>query len=573
MFSDHDGKLPPVNNPSDGPAASDSRGRIAADPTPVAEPAQTASTEAAERAAPVAQPALGFWSIAVEHPDRLAVVDPDHQMLTFGKLAALTNRIARGLRAAGLSAGDQVTTVLPNCFEQVAVCLAAYQSGFYVTTINWHLVAGEISYIVNDAETKALIVHSRFGDEVRRAVEDCAIAEENRFCVGGQLDGFRSFDDLTAGQSDARPEPEHLATGSYMFYTSGTTGRPKGVRRDLDPRPPDEAAATAGRLLMLFRTMPHDDNVQLTQAPLYHTAVNNWTTMSLHMGHTVVLMDRWTPEGALERIERYRVTHSHMVPTMFNRLLQLPPEVRGRYDVSSLRSMVHAAAPCPVETKRRMIEWWGDAIWEYYAATEGGGTFAGAAEWLEKPGTVGRAWPGWEVIVVDNDGTLLPSGESGTVYMKMPGTVFEYKDDPDKTAESRLRGFFTVGDIGYIDEDGYLFLNDRAGDMIIVGGVNIYPAEIEGALVQHPAVRDVAVFGVPNADTGEEIKAMIEPRPGWAPDDSTTEAIMGWLRGQVARQKLPRSVDYTTEMPRDPNGKLYKRRLRDPYWEGRATAI
>ncbi len=247
--------------------------------------------------------------------------------------------------------------------------------------------------------------------------------------------------------------------------------------------------------------------------------------------------------------------------------------MRDRYDVSSLRSMVHAAAPCPVETKRRMIEWWGDTIWEYYAATEGGGTYVSAKEWLQKPGTVGKPWPGAEVIVVDDEGEELPPYESGTVYMKMPGNTFEYKGDEEKTAESRLRGFFTVGDIGYLDDDGYLFLNDRANDMIIAGGVNIYPAEIEGALVQHEAVGDVAVFGVPNEDMGEEIKAVIELRDGWEPTDETTAAIMDWLRGQVAKQKLPHSIDYTTEMPRDPNGKLYKRRLKDPYWEGHEGRI
>ncbi len=519
---------------------------------------------------------LGLWSIARDDPDALAVVDPEHRQMTFGELAALTNRVSHGLRQAGLGKGDQVTTLLPNCFEQLAVCLAAYQSGLYVTTINWHFLGAEIGYIVNDAETKAFIVHERFGDEAAtalKALDGRVTPEANRFCAGGTVAGFRPFDELTAGHSGERPEPEQLATGSYMFYTSGTTGRPKGVKRALDPRPPDEAAATAGRLLMLFGSLPHDGNVQLTQAPLYHTAVNNWTTMSLHMGHTVVLMDRWTAEGALERIERYRVTTSHMVPTMFNRLLQLPDEVRAGYDVSSLRAMVHAAAPCPVETKRRMIEWWGDSIWEYYAATEGGGTVVPAAEWLQRPGTVGRAWPGCEVIVVDGEGDDLPAGESGTVYMKMPGAIFEYKGDAAKTEASRLRGFFTVGDIGYLDADGYLFLNDRANDMIIVGGVNVYPAEIEGELVQHPAVGDAAVFGVPNPDTGEEIKAVVEPRDGWAPGADTTAAILEWLRGRLGRQKLPRSVDYTTEMPRDPNGKLYKRKLRDSYWEGQDRAI
>ncbi len=514
--------------------------------------------------------AMGFWKIAEADPDHIAIIDPDYREMTFGELAELTNRISKGLRECGLGVGDQVTTVLPNCFEQVAVCLAASQIGCFLTTVNWHLVGPEISYIVNDSETKALIVHERFGDEAERVLEDCVTPEKNRFSVGA-VDGFRPFAELIEGQDGSRPDD--LTSGSFMFYTSGTTGRPKGVKRGLSGAHPDEASASAGGLFMLFGTMPHDGNVEITQAPMYHTAVNNWTTMALHVGHTVVLMDRWTPEDALERIERCKVTHSHMVPTMFNRLLQLPQEVRDRYDVSSLRSMVHAAAPCPVETKRKMIEWWGDTIWEYYAATEGGGTYVSAAEWTEKPGTVGKPWPGAEVIVVDDDGNPLPPYESGTVYMKMPGNTFEYKGDDEKTQRSRLRGFFTVGDVGYMDDDGFLYLNDRANDMIIVGGVNIYPAEIEGALVQHEAVGDVAVFGVPNPDTGEEIKAVVELREGWEPTDETSATIMSWLQTQVATRKLPRSVDATTEMPRDPNGKLYKRRLRDRYWEGHEGAI
>jgi len=514
---------------------------------------------------------LGLWRIAAADPGHLAVVDPAGDELTFGELAALTNRIANGLRVLGLRKGDQVTTVLPNSVEQLAVCLACFQSGFYVTTVNWHLVGPEIAYIVNDSETKALIVSERFGDEVQRALDESTVPESHRFAVG-TVPGYRPFAELVDGQPDTRPE--ELATGSFMFYTSGTTGRPKGVRRPLPDVHPDDAAAGSGGLFMLLGIMPHDGNVHITQAPLYHTAVNIWTTTSLHMGHSVVVMDRWTPEGALERIEKYRVTQSHMVPTMFHRLLALPDEVRLRYDVSSLRRMIHAAAPCPVDTKKRMIDWWGDAIWEYYAATEGGGTMVGPEDWKRFPGTVGKVWPGSQVIVVDDDGNECPTGVSGTIYMKSPAGEFEYYKDQEKTDKARLRdGFFTVGDVGYFNEEGFLFLNDRSNDMIIVGGVNIYPAEIEGQLHQHPAVADVAVFGIPNEDTGEEIKAVVELRPGWEPNDDTTAQIMEFLRGQVAKQKIPRTIDYTTEMPRDPNGKLYKRKLRDPYWQGRTRSI
>ena len=515
---------------------------------------------------------IGFWKVAEADPQHLAVVDPDYDEMTYGELYALTNQLVHAFRALGMKTGDQVTTVLPNGFEQVAVALAAFQGGFYYTPVNWHLVGPEIAYIVNDSETKVFIVHERFAAEAVRVLPEVSVPETHRFSIG-HVDGFRPFAELIKDQPTTRPDD--LATGAYMFYTSGTTGRPKGVRRALPQVSPDTMGANSGALFGLFGIKPHDDNVHITQAPLYHTAVNNWTTTSLHLGHTVVLMDKWTPEGALERYEKYKVTQSHMVPTMFNRLLQLPEEVRKRYDVSSLRRMIHAAAPCPIETKRKMIEWWGDSIWEYYAATEGGGTIVGPQQWLKYPGTVGTPWPNSDVIVVDEEGNELPPYQSGTIYMRMGGNQFEYYKDEAKTAKSRLKdsGFWTVGDVGYFNDDGYLFLNDRSNDMIIVGGVNIYPAEIEGTLVQHPAVADAAVFGVPNEDTGEEIKAVIELRDGWEPTDATTKAIMDYCRDNLARQKHPRTIDYTTEMPRDPNGKLYKRRLRDPYWQGRQRSI
>ncbi len=527
---------------------------------------------------------LGFWKIAEADPDRLAVVDPDYSETTAGELYALSNQIVHGLRQLGLKAGDQVTTLLPNSVEQLAVCLAAYQAGLYVTTVNWHLAGPEIAYILDDSETQVLIVSDRFTDEAQRAIAETDVP--HRFSVSDgssaePLPGCLPFAHLIADQPTTRPDD--LTTGSFMFYTSGTTGRPKGVRRDLPGVHPDESAAGSGGLFMLLGIDPHQDNVHITQAPLYHTAVNVWATTSLHMGHSVVLMDRWTPEGALERIDRCKVTQSHMVPTMFHRLLQLPDDIKAKYDVSSLRRMIHAAAPCPPETKLRMLDWWGDSIWEYYAATEGGGTYVGPQEWRQHPGTVGKPWPGSEVIVVDDDGNELPAGQSGTIYMKMPNMTFSYYKDKDKTAKARLGDFFTVGDVGYFNDEGYLFLNDRSTDMIIVGGVNIYPAEIEGALLQSPLVGDAAVFGIPNPDMGEEIKAVVELSAGAAgadgsaagalTEDQAREQIMAHLRDQIAKQKWPHSLDFIDEMPRDPNGKLYKRRLRDPYWEGQQQKI
>lgn len=297
-----------------------------------------------------------------------------------------------------------------------------------------------------------------------------------------------------------------------MNYTSGTTGRPRGIRRPLSGRLPEESHL--GGFLGIFGIKPFDDNVHLVCSPLYHTAVLQFAGASLHIGHPLVLMDRWTPEEMLRLIDTHRCTHTHMVPTQFHRLLALPDEVKRRYDVTAMRHAIHGAAPCPDHVKRAMIGWWGKCVEEYYAASEGGGAFATAEDWLRKPGTVGRAWPISELAVFDDDGNRLPPGELGTVYLKMNTGGFSYHKDETKTKKNRIGDFFTVGDLGILDEDGYLFLRDRKIDMIISGGVNIYPAEIEGALLGHPAVADVAVFGIPHPDWGEEVKAVVEPAEG-----------------------------------------------------------
>jgi long-chain acyl-CoA synthetase len=313
--------------------------------------------------------------------------------------------------------------------------------------------------------------------------------------------------------------------------------------------------------------------VHICGSPLYHTAVLNFSAISIQLGHKVVLMDKWDPEEMLSLIAEHRVTHSHMVPTQFRRLLALPAEVRARYDVSSLRNVIHGAAPCPPEVKRQMLDWWGPVITEYYAATEGGGTKISGEEWLAHPGSVGKAWPYSVVKVLDDDGNELPAGEVGTVYMQMGGSSFAYHNDKKKTEENRAGDLFTVGDVGYLDEEGYLFLQDRKTNMIISGGVNVYPAEIENELIMHPKVLDVAVFGVPDEDWGESIKAVVQPAEGVVGDDALTAELMGYASARLAKFKLPKSIDYIAEMPRDPNGKLYKRKLRDPYWEGRGAKI
>ncbi|MEY2588884.1 MAG: long-chain acyl-CoA synthetase, partial [Acidimicrobiaceae bacterium] len=511
---------------------------------------------------------LGFFRQAEASPDRVALVDADGTEVSAGDLAARANQVAHGLRAAGLDNGDTVAVVVPNGAPMLEVYLAATSIGLYVTPINHHLVGPEIAYILSDSDAKVLVGHERFADVLTIAVAESGFPLEQAFAIG-EIPGWRAYDELTAGQPTDRPE--RRSAGGPMHYTSGTTGRPKGVKRALPEIDPDELAGLYSMFLMLFGVQPEDGNVHITGSPLYHTAVLLWTANSLHMGHAVVLMDKWTPEGMLQLIERHKVTTSHMVPTQFHRILALPEEVRARYDCSSTRCMVHAAAPCPIDVKRRMIEWWGDAIMEYYAATEGGGTIVTAKEWLERPGTVGKAWAGAEVRILDDDGNQLGPNQIGTVYMALAQATFEYKGDEQKTKGNRIyfpdgTAFFTVGDVGELDDDGYLFLRDRKIDMIISGGVNIYPAEIEGTFLSCPLVGDIAAFGIPNDDWGEEIKVVVEPAADRVAGPELEAALREFAEANLASYKRPKTYDFTTEMPRDPSGKLYKRKLRDPYW-------
>jgi len=512
---------------------------------------------------------LGFWRLAQNNPDHLALVGPDGAERTAGELLSAANRAANGLRALGLDNGDTVALLLPNSIELIEIYLGALEIGLYVTPINWHLVGPEVAYILGDSDAKVFIAHERFAEVATIAATEAGFDLDKAFCVG-TIEGFRPYSELTDTQPDT--EPDRRTTGAAMHYTSGTTGRPKGVKRGLFEIDPSDMGELLAYLPNLFGITAHDDHVHLTVSPLYHTAVLMWTGNALHIGHTVVLMDKWTPEETLRLIQRYKVTYSHMVPTQFVRLLDLPEDVRDSYDVSSLRNMVHGAAPCPHEIKRKMIDWWGDTIQEYYAATEGGGTVITASQWLERPGSVGVAWPGSEVRIYDDQANQLPPGQIGTVYMQLM-VDFEYKGDTDKTKANRIENFFTVGDLGEMDEEGFLFLRDRKADMIISGGANIYPAEIEGELINHPAVADVAVFGIPNADWGEEIKAVIELHDGFEPSDELAAEIIAWAGTRMGKFKLPRTIDFAEALPREANGKLIKRKLRDPYWEGEDRSI
>ncbi|MBB4745208.1 long-chain acyl-CoA synthetase [Actinoplanes octamycinicus] len=496
---------------------------------------------------------IGLWTIAGRDPDRVAVVDPDGRTVTYGELAARADRIGRGLQQRGLVPGDTVAMLLPNGADLLAVEFATLQTGLYSVPLNWHLTAAEIGYIVRDSGAKVFVADERFAATAAAAgaLSPVSVAE---------LDG-----------GPGRPEPR--TTGALMVYTSGTSGRPKGVRRPLTGADPDVVPQVSLWFFGLFGLAPFDGHVHLCCSPLYHTAVMNFATISLQVGHPVVVMDRWDPEEMLRLVERHRVTHSHMVPTQFRRLLALPEKTRLRYDLSSMRVMIHGAAPCPHEVKRRMLDWWGPVVVEYYAASEGGGTLITAADWRKRPGSVGQAWPGSRVRVLDEDGADAPAGRPGTVYLQMGDATFEYLGDAEKTRRSRNGKMFTVGDIGYLDDDGYLYLCDRKSDVIITGGVNVYPAEIENELATHPAVADVAVFGVPHDEWGEEIKAVVQPVPEVTAGPELTGDLLAFLADRLARFKLPRTVDYVDELPRDPNGKLYKRLLRDPYWAGRERAI
>jgi long-chain acyl-CoA synthetase len=502
----------------------------------------------------------GLWNIAREQPTLTAVVGPDGESLDYGELATRADRYACGLQALGLRAGDTLALMLPNGVELIAVYFAATQIGLYVVPVNWHLVGAEVAYLLADSEAKVFVAHQRFDGVATEAVEGLSLA---RFAVG-EIAGFRPLTELGLDQPAGRPSERTL--GAPMVYTSGTTGRPKGVRRALTGADPDLLPPAGRWFFGIFGLEPFAGHVHLCCSPLYHTAVLNVATLAIQHGHPTVLMDRFEAEEMLRLIDRYQVTYSHMVPTQFSRLLALPVPVRERYSVASLRNMIHGAAPCPPEVKRQMLDWWGPVVTEYYAATEGGGATITAAEWLERPGSVGRAWPGSVIRILDDEGQDVPVLTPGLVYLRMGTSTFEYHGDQEKTRAARVGDLFTLGDIGYLDAEDYLYLCDRKADMIITGGVNVYPAEIEGELSSHPAVADVAVFGIPHAEWGEEIKAVVQPAAGVEPGDELAAELIDFARRRLAGFKVPRSIDFTAELPRDPNGKLYKRRLRDPYW-------
>ncbi|MEK6441051.1 acyl-CoA synthetase [Pseudonocardia sp. T1-2H] len=504
---------------------------------------------------------------AATTPDKPAVVMAGSgETLTFRELEDGSVRLARYLYDAGLRRGDVVALVADNSPRVFEVYWAAQRSGLYITAVNHHLSAPEAAYIVRDCGAGALIVSAGVAG-LAAAVGD-QVDVPVRLSYGGAIPGSTAYTDYDTALAGIPAEPlAEQPRGADMLYSSGTTGRPKGIKPSLPERRIDEPGDT---YIALFGPMYgfDDDSVYLSPAPLYHAAPLRFSATVQALGGTAVIMERFDPEGALAAIEKFRVTHSQWVPTMFVRLLKLPEAVRSRYDVSSLKVAIHAAAPCPPEVKQAMIDWWGPVLHEYYSSTEANGiTFIDSAQWLERPGSVGRAGLG-VLHVTDDEGKELETGEVGTVYFERDERPFEYHNDPDRTAAAQHpehENWTTTGDLGFVDTDGYLFLTDRKAFMIISGGVNIYPREIEDVLVGHPSVLDVAVIGVPDDEMGEAVKAVVQPAPGVEGGPALEKELIEYVRGQIAHFKAPRTVDFTDFLPRTPTGKLVKQQLRDRY--------
>ena len=507
-------------------------------------------------------------TFAASAPDRPAVVmGGSGTVVTYRELEERSNQFAHHLRGLELGPDDVVAILMDNNPRYHEVAWGVRRIGRYFTPVNTHLTADEVAYIVNDSRATVVIANEGLREVAAGLTPAVVPNVRHRLFIGAALSGWTDYDEAVSGLPRT-PVPDE-SEGDVIQYSSGTTGKPKGIRRPLTGAPINlEQDPVVPFLRAIGLT---EESTYLSPAPLYHAAPIHWTMAIHRLGGTVVVMEKFDAEAALALIERYRVTHAQMVPTMFVRMLKADDAVRDRYDLSSLKQVIHAAAPCPIDVKRRMIDWWGPIISEFYSSSEGAGaTFVTAAEWLEHPGTVGRPMIG-ALHVLDDDGNELPAGEVGTIWADVP-VHFDYLNDADKTREHHNEhGWTTVGDVGYLDEDGYLYLTDRKAYMIISGGVNIYPQEVEDVLIGHPRVYDVAVFGVPNPDFGEEVKAVVQPDDMSGVGPELSAELIAYCRERLAGYKCPRSIDFEANLPRSDNGKLYKRRLRDRYWATAST--
>jgi acyl-CoA synthetase (AMP-forming)/AMP-acid ligase II len=514
-------------------------------------------------------------SSAERFPDKPALILAGRDVaMTFGQLEERSNRVAQALHAWGLRPGDAVAAVVGNEEHFFEVFWGAMRSGLYFTPVNWHLSGEEMRYVVEDCDARVLFAGARLGEAVGGLGGSLGNVER-RLAIGGAIAGFDSYGDTIAAYPARRLEDER--EGGTMVYSSGTTGRPKGVRPTLRLEPAGTGSVVPGTqgFAMLFG---FDENDRyLCPGPLYHAAPLQFSQIQHRLGATVVLMERFDPEQALACIDRHRVTTSQWVPTHFHRLLRLPEETKRKYDLTSLKIAVHAAAPCPIPVKEAMIEWWGPKIVEYYAGTEGGGTLIRADEWLAHKGSVGRHWAGAQVHILDEKGEEITQPlVDGAIYFEAPAdrsARFRYHKDDAKTASTYRGDLFTLGDVGHLDADGYLYLTDRKSHMIISGGVNIYPQEVENCLAAHPAIEDVGVIGVPHEDMGEEVKAVVQLRAGFVAGTDLESEIIAYTRERIAHYKAPRSVDFVDRLPRMDNGKIYKRLLRERYWQDRRSRI
>jgi len=509
-------------------------------------------------------------SIHARHtPNKLAcLVAGSGATVTYRELDDASNRFAHLLLTCGLQAGDHIAILLENNLRLFELCWGAQRSGIVYTVISSRLTPGEAAYIVGDCEAKLLVTSGELSGLAQQLLEQTP-RTSTRLMIDGTITGYQSYEQAVASQP-ATPIPDQ-SPGRDMLYSSGTTGRPKGIVNSL--LLPSFDSETP--LVTMCRTLygMDEDTIYLSPAPLYHAAPLRFCMSVMRLGGTVIAMQRFDALEYLRLIERFSVTHTQLVPTMFVRMLKLPAAQRSLYDLSSLKCAIHAAAPCPIPVKEQMIEWWGPILYEYYAGTEGNGmTLIDSQSWLSHKGSVGRAIVG-QVKICDDDGAELSAGETGTVYFA-DGGVFEYHNDAARTAESRnAKGWSTLGDIGYVDQEGYLYLTDRRAHMIISGGVNIYPQECENVLVTHPKVLDAAVFGVPNEDLGEEVKAVVQVCDPSEAGVALEEKLIAFCRQHLSAIKCPRSIDFENELPRSPTGKLYKRLLRDRYWAGRGSKL
>ena len=500
----------------------------------------------------------GFYRIAQARPDRIAIIDAGRSSLTFGELARRVNQVSRALRSRGLVAGDVVAGLVRNGREHLELVLATGQVGLYYVPVNWHLSPAEIGYILQDSGANLVVAAAEQAREL-----PAGALPANRLAVGGAVAGWEPYAEF--GRDEPDDEPDARRCGLVMGYTSGTTGHPKGVRAPLPDAEPESVLGGFTEFAAAYGGGP--DGVHLVCSPLYHAAPSGHALAFLHAGHTVVIQQKFDPESVLRDIERYRVTTSHLVPTHFHRLLQLPEPIRGRYDLSSLQALIHAGAPCPVPIKQQMLDWVGPVVWEYLASTEGYVSRVSPQEWIAKPGTVGRPLPGLTVQILGPAGEELPDGVPGMIYFGYRGHApsFEYHHDPEKTSAGRSGDLITAGDFGYLDEDGYLFLLDRRTDLIISGGVNIYPAEIEQHLITHPSVDDVAVIGVPDHEWGHIILAVVQPSAGTAADADLGASLLAYCAEGLASFKRPRRIEFVSDFPRTETGKVQRRVLRDRF--------